>query len=538
MHLDNVALEGDILERITYTIPPSRMDTTSFFTPKCQRSTSSLGGGGGGVTTTDPAGKDDHRSLAYSRSKRMQDQKLEWNVNSSKESTKVNVATFSPVKSLNRLVSLLQICAVSFFALNQDLTLKLVYSFTWLVFILITIAIETPCLFNCYVDPKALTQAPLTPDFLAVLADAITLIHAIVAGVTALRIGGDLRRFGYFFTLVTSTSPASPHRSSPLASKIYWSLRVYILFLTLVAIAAFECFILVQLNPRRILRPYTPDKLKLSEAREGKDPYLWEYTPVIDVGQDMFMYSSLLFRGLLVIHVRSLEVITIHLSSILKSANFLDISSTRDTREDTMDDENDNDENANDQRKMSMYLYNVLNRIVFKSLLFNLFSILTSIAMVTRAMTTIYIIPSVCLYDLVKLIEAIFFIICLLSSCSQMHLQLTLLNSKLKASFPTGSQMGALLLLVIAYAIFICMIVENTQNTVIHTAYYDNETRDWFSELKGIPPDIKEKFKNEFEKKAKGEAGVYLTPEYFDKKIEQVWDERERQQIAEFFLSG
>ena len=532
--MDEIALDGEILEKITYTIPPSRMDTGSVIGYKNdlgklrKSSASSLksiqyrsAGAGGNLKSYST------QQLTQKQGNKSKGQKLEWNVNSSKESSKENVATFSPVKSLNRLVSLLQICAVSFFAMNQDLTLKIGYSLAWLMFIIIGIAIETPCLFNCYIDPKSFTQVPLTPDFLQILADFITLIHAISTGFMAFRIGGDLRRCCHFLSLIYK--PINVSRTAT-SSKICWTLKVYFIFIAMIISAALQCFLVIQFNPRRIFRPYTPDREKLNNAKEGQGNYEWEYTPVRDVGENVFMYASLLFRGFLVIHVRSLDVITILLSHILESSKF---STERPHR---FQDNNEKREEDDNQKNMLFYLNKAMHGVVFMSLLFNLLTALTNLVIVTYTINTVYMFPSANLYDLFKAMEALFFILIIISSLGRIHVQISQMNPNLKVSFPTVCQLSGIFFLVILYGIFIAFVVENTQNFLIHTEYYHNESRDWLGEFnKKVTAELFEEFKKDFARTS-AEEGKYQLPEYYESKVEKDMDAKEQKILTDLLF--
>ena len=440
--------------------------------------------------------------------------KLNWKRNAMKNSRHLNESDSIDAsdvsryqfRPLYRLVSLLQLCCVSFFALNQDLLLKFGHSVCWVVALLVSAAVHAPCLFNCYVYEGTFSSS-ISPDTLVTLSHLMTLLHAFFAGCTVFMVGGEMRRFILCFTELCEKVRNGRRKLTLIA---------YLLFLIVLAACAMQSYILIRYSSQRVYRSYIPDQEKVSDAAEGKAPYVWPFEALLTVKQQTFMIASIFCRAILLIHIRSLEVTLVHLS--------LSINMTRMHRLKSM-------------MKLPVkgavnHLSKVIHSIVFTSFLFNSFTIMISGTIVAGVSMRIYFIPETYYYDLFQLCQAVFFTVFTLFAGFLVKVRMMNFTRKpVNISMTTGLQKLILLVLLTPSAIVLYVMYTKCQDTVVKIEYFFDATFDWFSTM-SIPSESLEKFMEEFNETSA--SGKYLSPSYFQMKSDEMWDEKERDALVNF----
>lgn len=410
-------------------------------------------------------------------------------------------------RPLYRLLSLLQLCFVSFFAVNQDLLLKFGHSLCWVVALAVSAAIQAPCLFNCYIYDGTFSSS-FSPNTLITVSHMMTMLHAFFAGCTAFLVGGEMKRFILGFTQLCEKG-ANCQKSLTVFA--------YLLFFLVLMACAMQSYILINYSNQRVYRSYIPDQEKVSDAAEGKAPYVWPYEPLLRVQEKTFMIASIFCRAILLIHIRSVEVTLIHLSLSMSTARTHKLKSLM---------------------KLPVkgavdHLNKVLHPIVFTSFLFNSLTILTSGAIVTSVSIRIYFIPATYYYDLFQLSQAIVFTLFTLLAGFLMKVKMMNFSKKLvNISMTTGLQKLLLFFMIALSAFILYGFLTICEDTVVKIEYFFDATRDWFGEMKSIPQDSLEKFKEEFNETSL--SGKYLSPSYFQVKSDELWDEKERDSLFNF----
>lgn len=380
----------------------------------------------------------------------------------------------SQTRILQSFLLSLQLTLVSLFALNSDFFWKITCTILAFLFVVLTILVKIPCLFNCFADFSEVQANGLTIVTLRLILDYAETGHGIIAVFLLFRMGGRVKRLIQLMEQLNS-QPGIPFTASKglVVGIILWS----VFFLSS---ATLQVTVTGFWNPRHLFRAYRPDRLKLYEASEGAGTYVYKYQPLIDMTDTDYLILSALVKFLSIIHAHLLELVSLIVSGVVCNSLVSASIIVTDNRMAFV-----SHRVADHMTAVMGQANRLLAPLFFTSLLFNSMYVIFE-SVIVLDMSGIYILPKTGVCDAFKLLVSMTCIITMMNTGSRVTR--TLNDGTKRTHVPAkvdilSPGMRGIIVLVVGVTAFAAIIVSGRLKDVsLHMDYQSNWTFNWMSE--------------------------------------------------------
>lgn len=380
----------------------------------------------------------------------------------------------SQAKLLQSFLVSLQLTLVSFFALNPHFFWKITFSLLTALFLVFTMLVKTPCLFNCFTDVSEMQANGITIDLLHLVLDYLETVHGFAAVYLLFRTGGRTKHLIREMDNMLSESKIVSADAKWTTSRMTAGL-VLVLLSAGVQVAGTLLW-----NPRRLFRAFHPDRVKQYQVAEGAiDSYRYKYQPMFDLLDTDYLIMSVIVKFLTVVHAHLLELVYFFSVDVLYCSLVSASDSSSITRI-----------GSRDQRSQSMSALvlqanRVLAPLISVSLLFNsVYIILETVIIFDQS--GIYLFPETALCDVIKVLVAVASVILMIIKGSQIE---KAIQNKTSDPYQTpewnlfSPAMKGLIILVVSVTTFAAILISARLNDVsFEVQYQSNWTFNWINE--------------------------------------------------------
>ena len=403
-------------------------------------------------------------------------------------------------KSFRVLIFFTQCNFLSFFAFNEDMCLKVTFTIMTDLFLLVSIVINIPCFFNCFLDFHELRVKGFTVELLQIIQQYVLLVHIMSIQWHFMTNGGRIKRF-----LAKLEAFARESKVTTQGKKAFWlCLQLTALITMNILSALLQAYLLICYQNRRILRSYQPNAVKVYFAKEGQGKYVYEYEPIVNLGDDFLLWLTLSVKFFAHFQTFCLPIMSFHWSNVVSSIVPSICQSLKETDEsgNLIDLEHESifkkTSNSSNTSTDLLQSFSRIDRVVrswtFISLLFNAVSGLLSLTIIFIQSAFIYLIPYSNPVEVYQIFVSLVSITVATTSgsktCRILNESRTRLNQKEKteqaSTLVSKGQQIILSVVTGMVIIFLLLISSRIQDTKILSNYDPKQTRNWLSEVTSI----------------------------------------------------
>lgn len=419
------------------------------------------------------------------------------------ESTDIKVL----FKSIRILILYFQVIFLSFFAFNNDICFKVVFTLFASLFETLNVLLNTPCFFNCFINIRQLKNDGFTVELLQVIIQYVVLLHVLCIAFFFLTNGGRINR------LLTSMEDIGEQLRIKINSNIITSIyqRLVLVVVAFIGNAFLQCYLQYSLNERSIMRKYQPDRVKEYFSKEGLGKYIYEYQPIVFFNDNVTFWMTMFARLITFIQIRSVEVLSFHLRHVVSKSLFPLIDLVQE-RSRMLIDVKEGTRSASTMKKELLHSCHAIDKVsgqlTFISLLFNSVSGLLSLAILVTQSSFVFLIPHSNLLEVYQILLSLTCIVITVNSGTAVCRSLNEARKFLfenqedcssrsdKSRVLTKTQQIMLLTAAGMVVIFLLLTCARVHDVKVWSLYDVNQTRDWTLDVTNtFPSEAKKKIR-------------------------------------------